>query len=47
MTLKSNFASGTVWTGDNLPVMRGISSVTASAEFRPLPSGVIGKMPVG
>ncbi len=21
-----NFASGTVWTGDNLPVMRGINS---------------------
>ena len=22
----ANFASGTVWTGDNLPVMRGINS---------------------
>ncbi|MCY4465384.1 MAG: DNA methyltransferase [Chloroflexi bacterium] len=26
MTHKPNFASGTVWTGDNLPVMRGINS---------------------
>ncbi|MDE2820368.1 MAG: hypothetical protein OXT68_18940 [Chloroflexota bacterium] len=23
---QANFASGTVWTGDNLPVMRGINS---------------------
>lgn len=23
---QANFASGAVWTGDNLPVMRGINS---------------------
>ncbi len=26
MTHKPNFASGTVWTGDNLPVMSGLNS---------------------
>ena len=27
---QANFASGTVWTGDNLPIMRGINSGCAT-----------------
>ena len=51
-----NFASGTVWAGVNLPVMRGVYSATVLAvvrartfgydvEFHPRPGGVIGMRP--
>ena len=39
MTTEPNFASGTVWTGDNLPIMRGMNDACIGAYKESLTAG--------